>query len=306
MVRRRASRMPKEKKLKPVNFAPIEREHAGKLTEPYKVMENLIGKHHKDLNEAECRILIGWDLGPTKPDADGFIKFGRVKKGADVDREMAKYDVLIVIRKNIWASFDNTRKHAEIDRLLCRVAVVRDAHGEIVVDEKGRSQFRLRKPVEVFPENVARFGFHQEPKLAECLTRYNDSQRPLLKDNDKPKKPAKRFHEAALSNGETPPETHLKNGNGKAHTNGKATKPPKEKVAPPKPEPGTLEALELPHPIVEAAHAADLRTVDDVIRFHTEYGALALAELKGMGSERADALWSAAEKYQAEHAVEAK
>lgn len=301
MARRLAPRAPKEKKLRPVNFAPIEREHAGKITEPYKVLETLIGKHHKDLNEAEARILIGWDLGPTKPDADGFVKFGRVKKGADVDREMAKYDVLIVIRKNIWASFDNTRKHAEIDRLLCRVAVVRDPHGEIVVDEKGRSQFRLRKPVEVFPENVARYGFHQEPKLSECLTRYNDSQRPLLKGNDgKPKKPAKRFNEPAMDKGELPPESHLNNGetNGKASTNGKA----KGKVAPPEPALGTLEAVELPHPILEACEAAGLKTVEDVVRYHDEYGMIGLHDLKGMGSERADALWTAVEKYQAEHA----
>lgn len=287
---KRRQKAPKEKKLKAVQFRPIEREHGGKVTEPYKILDTLVAKHHKDLLEAEANILIGWDLGPAKPDCDGFIKFGRVRKGSDVDRATAGYDILLVIRQEVFNSFDSTRKHAEIDRLLCRCAVQRDAHGEIVSDEKGRSVFRLRKPVEVFPENVARYGFHQEPKLAECLTRYNDSQRPLLKD-DKPKRASRKASEPALAPGEEVPSSHLRNGrNGK--TNGEAKAP----------EPGSLDALDMPYPIVELCQASDLRTVEDVVKFREEYGELGLAELKGMGSERADVLWSAVEKYQAEHA----
>lgn len=285
MARRR--REPKEKKLRKVNFAPIEREHGGKLTEPYKVLEAMIAKHHKELNEAETRILIGWDLGPAKPDADGFLKFGRIRKGSDVDRACADYDVLLVIRKEIWQSFDATRKNAEIDRLLCRVAVNRDQHGEIVVDEKGRASYRMRKPVEVFPENVARFGFHQEPKLAECLTRYNDSQRPLLKENTGPKKRGKRSDEPALDPGELPPAAHMRNGNGKS--------------AKPAPEPGSLEALDIPHPILEACAGADLRTVEDIVRYQSQYGELGLANLKGMGSEKAEALWATVSAYLEHH-----
>lgn len=204
----------KERKKKKVAVTLIERMHAGKVTEPYRVLDKLVGKHHKHLVEAEARIGLAWDEGPAKEDADGFTKFGRVRRESDLDRARLPFDFTLIIRREIWQSFDATRKEAEIDRLLCRCMVSRDKNGEILVDEKDRTVFRLRRPVEVFPENVARYGFHQEPKLADMLARFNDSQRPLLKE------PAQRFSEPAHKP--------------KAETNGKAKggKKAAEKAAP--------------------------------------------------------------------------
>lgn len=269
-----------------------------------------LDEYHSDL--AEANIVIAKHMGSIREDVDGTVGFGRVKRGNDLDRAYAEYDFVLIIPYEMFEHSDSVKRHAIIDSLLCQCAVQKDRHGEPVVNSQDKTIYRTRKPIKVFPENIRRYGLWQNEAVKDAVGAYNDSKRPLLPEN---RKAAKRFNETAMANGEKPPESHLKNGeaNGKHKGNGKASgktpngkTPPKEKVAPPQPEPGTLEALDLPHPIIEACHAADLKTVDDVVRFRGEYGALALAELKGLGSERSDALWSAVEQFQAEHAETAE
>jgi hypothetical protein len=311
--RQKIKKQPAEKKKRHPTIEPLLREpEGGETPHAYRVMDWLIDEYHSDL--AEANIVIAKHMGNIREDVDGTVGFGRVKRGNDLDRAYAEYDFVLIIPYDMFEHSDSTKRHAIIDSLLCQCAVQKDRHGEPVVNSKNQTIYRTRKPIKVFPENIRRYGLWQNEAVKDAVGAYNDSKRPLLPEN---RKKAKRFSDSALDKGEAPPETHLKNGeaSGKHKANGKAKAsgttangktPPKEKVAPPKPEPGTLEALELPHPILEACHAADLRTVDDVVRFHAEYGQIALAELKNMGSERADSLWSAVERYQAEHAETAE
>jgi hypothetical protein len=298
----RKRKEPKEKKRKSVAIIPIVRENAGKVTEPYRVMESMIGKHHKQLNEAEARIALAWDGGPAKPDTDGYVKFGRVKRGADLDRAYSPFDIWIIIRREVWNSFDETRKRAEMDRLLCRCDVTRDSHGEVVVDELGRSVFRLRKPIEVFPENVARFGFHQEPKLADCLARFNDSQRPLFKEGDKKK--GKGFSEPAMGPKDVPKEPAKKSPKAKAESNGHAeTNGTAVSDLPWRNRPVTV-LDKLPFPIQQALQNAKCGTLGAIAELEESQGALGLAEIKDMGSERAEMLRDLIAKYRIDHAPE--
>lgn len=270
----------------------------------YKVLDWLIEKYHSDLTDAN--IVIANHMTNIREDADGTVGFGRVKRGNDLDRAFADFDFVLIIPYDMFQNSTPEKRHAIIDSLLCQCAVKKDKHGEPCVNSENKTIFRTRKPIRVFAENIRRYGLWQSEAVKEATEAYHDSKRPLLPSS---RKPAKAFSQSALDPGESPPESHLKNGeangNGKAAANGKP-KASKSKAAPPAPEPGSLEALELAHPILEACHAAGLNTVDDVCKYVTEYSHLGLAELKGMGSERADTLWTAVEKYQAEHAVEAK
>lgn len=277
----RRKREPKEKKLPEVKYEPVKREHAGKTTEPYNIMESLVGKHHRHLNEGDVRMLIGWDKGPAREDADGYVKFGRVRKGNDIDREHGGFDYLLVIRKEVWDSFDSARKHAEIDRLLCRCGVKRTAEGEIAVDEKNRALLRTHKPVEVFPENVARYGFHQQPKLADCLERFNDRQRPLLKGDDEapPKKKAPAFSEPANAPAES-----------QAATNGHAD--------------GWrglgIDVLGMPNYVEKSLKEFGITTLGELE--HHEQNGTTLTDIKGISGKGAEIIEAAVRGYRAEHA----
>ena len=187
MGRRKKAERAEKKNKKKIVYTPIERTNAGRVTQPYKIMEKLVEKHHSELLKAEARILMAWEAGPAKEDSDGRTKVGRVKLGSDLDRHRGEeaFDILIMLRRELWTAFSEERQVAEIDRLLCRVGIRVTSEGEVYEDEKGASVFRLRKPLEVFPENVARFGLYQDPKLADCIAHFNDAQRPLLKGQDK-------------------------------------------------------------------------------------------------------------------------
>lgn len=300
MARRRGTKIktPAEKKKPHPTITALARiDENGNERHAYQVMDWLIEKYHSDL--ADANIVIANHMSGIKEDADGTVGFGRVKRGNDLDRAFADFDFVLIIPYDMFQHSDADKRHAIIDSLLCQCAVKKDKHGEPCVNSQDKTIFRTRKPIKVFPENIRRYGLWQSEAVKDAAAAFNDSKRPLLPSS---RKPSKGFNETALAEGEAPPESHLKNGNGKAHTNGKS----KGNPSPPTPEPGSLEALELPHPILEACHVAKLLTVDDVCRFVTENSRLALAELKNMGSERSDVLWSAVEAYQAEHAAEAK
>jgi hypothetical protein len=298
-----------EKKLKKVNVAIVAREHGGKVNKLYQIMERLIEEHHAHLSEA--KIVIGWRF-EKKEDADGRLWLGSLKKASDLDRSLHEYDFVMMLNHEfVNQAATDQQIEALIDHELCHGAATKDAHGEFKVDERGRRCYRIRKhDVEEFREIISRHGAWKSD-LESFFGAWKEAKsRPLLDEHNQPRKQSKRFNEPALDKGETPPDTHLKNGNGKAHTNGhaggKAGKAAKNRKDAPAPGSGSLEALDLPHPILEACQAAGFTTVEGVCQFVAENSRLALAELKNMGSERADALWGKIEEYQNERAVGSK
>ena len=59
----------KTKKRKKVLVTPAQRMVSGQVTEPYKILEDLIDEHRADLEDAEIVILwrAGWRAGPSGP-----------------------------------------------------------------------------------------------------------------------------------------------------------------------------------------------------------------------------------------------
>lgn len=186
MGRRRKSGHAAKKKKK-VSISLLKRENAGRVVQPYRIMEDLVARFHEHLVDA--KIAIAWNVGPAKEDADGRKTLGKVKKGTDLDRELAPFDFVIVLEHSSWnqAGFTERQMYALLDNMLCRCAVAKDKNGETKIDEKDRVVYRIRKPdVVEFKDVVARWGLwtHELEELAKAAEESKD--RPMLNSFNEP------------------------------------------------------------------------------------------------------------------------
>lgn len=168
------------KKRKKVTVKLLERKHAGKITEAYKIMGDLIAKNHAHLKDA--LIAIAWRFGWSQ-DADGRLKLGQAKKGSDLDREMHKHDFVILLNHEAWnkGGLSQKQKAAVVDHELCHCEVAIDRNGEPKTDEKGRTVWRVRKhDIEEFRDVVSRHGLYTNELEEFAQAGINDSNRPLL------------------------------------------------------------------------------------------------------------------------------
>jgi hypothetical protein len=206
MGRRRKSETAKKKKK--VNVSLLQRLNAGRVTQPYRILQDLIEKHHRHLIDA--KIAIAWNVGGSREDADGRVVLGKVKKGSDLDRELAPYDFVIVLNHDVWnaASFSEHQMNALLDDMLCRCAVSKDKNGEPRIDEKNRVCFRTRKPDLVgFREVVSRWGLWTRDLEEFAKAAEEAKARPLLNQPPEasPKKPRKSNGKAAEASSRTDP-----------------------------------------------------------------------------------------------------
>jgi hypothetical protein len=142
---------------KPVHYQLVPRD--SEIGAPiYALMSELVEQHHADLREA--RIAIAWALG-WKPDVDGRVMLGKLKKASDLDRELAEFDFIILLRKVFWCDdrVTDVQRRALLDHELCHAALKIDQSGQPVEDERGRKVFRTRRhDVEEFSAVVNRYG----------------------------------------------------------------------------------------------------------------------------------------------------
>lgn len=134
-----------QKKLKRVAYRFITPEsEVGTLL--YAMLRQLVHAHHPDIVSA--RIALAWNL-TWQPDVDGRVTLGQCRKVSDLDRELSDglYDFVIVLRREFWEHplVTDDQRRALLDHELCHAAVKRDEAGEPVVDERGRTAYRIRK-----------------------------------------------------------------------------------------------------------------------------------------------------------------
>ena len=129
----------------------------------YGMLRRYVRDHHPDL--ADARIVLAWCLS-WKPDVDGRVVLGKCKKASDLDRELAAFDFIVLLRRAFWRhpSVTDAQREALLDHELCHAAAKFDATGEPVVDERGRRVWRTRKhDLEEFTAVVERHGmWHAE------------------------------------------------------------------------------------------------------------------------------------------------
>lgn len=172
------------KKPKKVNYELIPPPGKGKLSEPYAILSEARDKWHGEIHEA--RIALAWRKA-LKPDVDGHIVLGRCVKISDLQKEMAEWDFVIVLNKEVWESIEFTRekKLALIDHELCHAAAAEDSEGERKYDDRDRPVFRIRKhDIEEFVAIVHRHGCYKRDLERFAETLLAKQKAPLLQDQE--------------------------------------------------------------------------------------------------------------------------
>lgn len=163
---------------KKVNHQIIERTDKGPMV--YKIMDELIRKHHDHLCDA--KIVIAWRFGWNEDD-DGNIRLGQCRKASDIDRDLHNFDFIILLNSEAWnaSNFSEAQMKALIDHELCHAEVSRDEDGEVKIDEHGNTVYRVRKhDIEEFQEIVARHGCWKHELRAFAEAALERAKSPLL------------------------------------------------------------------------------------------------------------------------------
>lgn len=152
--------MKKPKGPKAVNYFLIDRntESGGQM---YNLLDALVAEYHQDLSAA--RFALAWNTS-WQPDVDGRVTLGKCKKASDLDRELAAYDFVIILREEFWKHprVSDVQRSALLDHELMHAAVKYDARGETEFDERGRVLYRIRKhDIEEFGDIVQRYGCYK-------------------------------------------------------------------------------------------------------------------------------------------------
>jgi putative metallopeptidase len=152
--------MPRRPKPKKVSYELIPRE--SEIGTPmYWLLDELIEAHHDDLTEA--RIALAWCTS-WKPDVDGHVTIGKCMKASDLHRELAAFDVIVLLSRAFWrdARVTSLQRRALLDHELCHAALKYDKAGEPMEDERGRRVYRTRRhDIEEFTCIVERYGTYK-------------------------------------------------------------------------------------------------------------------------------------------------
>ena len=186
MAKRDRPRGSGQKKRKRVTVQFLKREHKGKVTEPYEILEKIIKGERNDLKDAKIKIGIAWHLG-WRPDADGVLTLGQCRSRGDLDRELDDYDFIIMLNKDAWPTLSNEHKERLIFHELEHAQLSLDSNGEPKKNDRGRLVCRVRKhDFAEFRSVVEKYGLQDDlSKLAQAGI--NDSKLPLLAEMTKDK-----------------------------------------------------------------------------------------------------------------------
>jgi len=188
----------KQEKKTPVKLRPIQRTDAGKITEPWVILERLLEKCpcFKPIREVNIRMYWTRDW---KPDVDGVVTGAMCAKASEKDRlaaEEAKKavpDADVILPQTVWPTLDDTEKEQRIFHELCHIAFSKDSKGEVKRTTKDWPVVRIRRhPIVAFPEEVERFGAERVlgryRSMAEAV---EHAEMPLLRNSGSNGHPAK-------------------------------------------------------------------------------------------------------------------
>jgi hypothetical protein len=170
--RHKLDREPKRKAVK-IRIAP--RENAGQVTEPYRIMEEILASDRKDL--AGVNIGIAWHTG-WRPDADNVRTRGKAVKHGELERSRSNFDWSIELSEPVWKALDEKGKYRLISHELEHIQICSDKNGCALLDDKNRVVTRARKhDFADFVSIFRKFGLPEN--LIDCDIA--DADRPLLK-----------------------------------------------------------------------------------------------------------------------------
>jgi hypothetical protein len=162
---RKKSTGEKPEKKTATKVRPIPRKHAGKVTEPWSIMERLIAECEFFAPLKDAKIKLWWQKD-WKADVDGIATGAQVCKASEIDRNLVEesgsgetVDVFIKLPEAQWPGLDDIEKEHRLFHQLCHVKPAKDSNGKQKRDTKDRLLWRLgRHPIAAFHEEVARYG----------------------------------------------------------------------------------------------------------------------------------------------------
>jgi hypothetical protein len=188
MGRRKKSQSVEEKR-KPVKVRLIDRKHAGKVVEVYRLLEDLIADHHtgdvdgtpRNLDRAKIVLASrdGW-----RPDVDKVLILARIRKATETDKYVfaAECDFVIELNAEAWPRLSDERRRMVIDHELYHAAPDLDRDGRQKSDARDGLCWRLRKhAVQEHHEMLDRYGYDAcLGTNEEALAAAENADRPLL------------------------------------------------------------------------------------------------------------------------------
>ena len=192
-----------EERRKKATIKAIPRKHAGKVVEPYKILDRLIKEVSDFAPLKKAAFCIAWKSG-WRCDKDGILKRAQIRKASEVEREVyGEFDFVLLLHKELWqsSSFKGEAREMDVFHELCHAAPdIDDATGEQRVDERDRLCWRLRKhPIQEFPAVIDRYGLEasigvneeavaavdDEASQAAAQAAENDLDRPIIQQVEK-------------------------------------------------------------------------------------------------------------------------
>lgn len=156
MARKRASLKDKRKR---VNVKLIKRLYGDNITEPYRILEQVIKNDRPDLKDV--KFALAWHNG-WRANADGLMTMGQCRKRSDLDKEIDEYDFIIMLNEKAWPGLSDINKERLIFHELCHAQVSIDTNGEPMLDDRGRIVCRVRRhDFEDFTEVIQKYGFKE-------------------------------------------------------------------------------------------------------------------------------------------------
>jgi hypothetical protein len=148
----------------------------------YRLLEGVIKKHRKDLQDAEVNIAIAFRSN-WKADAYGNMPLGKARIYSDLDVQTSQYSAVIELNKDVWDAelVSVVQREAWMHHLLCGVQVAFDGDGEVKVNDHGWAILRKRNPdTQIFNDNVKLFG-NWHGGLQKTLRAFDEAKKsPLL------------------------------------------------------------------------------------------------------------------------------
>ncbi len=176
----------KKRKRVPVRLA--KRQHVGKTTEPYKLMDEIMAERRLDLKKVGVKIGIAWHSG-WRPDADGHLQLGNCSKRQDLERELNNYDFIISLNEKVWPHLNSGQKYRLVWHELCHAELKYDSDGSVLKDDRDRIVCRIRAhDIQEFKELAGAYGTDEDFN-ATGKAALNDAQRPLFNQAGKEAKP---------------------------------------------------------------------------------------------------------------------
>ena len=178
----------------PVKYRPIPRKNAGRVTEPWSIMERLLADEPAFQDIRHCRVRLLWQKD-WKVDADGIATGAMVCRASELDRLLVEEtagtketpDIFIKLGEKNWTVYDEKTKERLLYHELLHIHRALDGKGEQKKDALGRQLWRIgRHPIATFPQELAKYGaeavFGSNQAVLDAM---RDADQPLLKDAGK-------------------------------------------------------------------------------------------------------------------------